>query len=177
MHKKLTAAAAHEASHGTVRYGADYFKYLTSAPRWRQLIRLFYFLSICRWLPEPTIDIGCGAGGLLSLLPTNSFGLEVNASAVEYCRGRGLDVRQFTPDDDIGKVLRREATAHVRSICCMHVLEHIEAPMPYFLSILDAAADLDIEVIVFVVPGEKGYQSDPTHRTFLDLEFLSEGVD
>lgn len=69
-------------------------------------------------------DVGCGAGGLISVLETADLrchGLEPGARAVEAARARGLDVRQGT-----ASTFGEERVADV--VTMMDVLEHLGEP-------------------------------------------------
>jgi hypothetical protein len=53
-----------------------------------------------------------------------------------------------------------------------HVLEHLPDPAQALQVLLTACQRLDIDRVVVVVPGAKGYASDRTHKTFIDQQYL-----
>jgi SAM-dependent methyltransferase len=158
---------------GEAEYSQEYLAYLARRPKWQQILRLPYFYAVRAKVKGPAVDIGCGTGALLAKLPPGSFGLEVNRSAVAFCEAKGLDVRGFRPDEDIGEVLRRELSPTIRTLVATHVLEHLDNPRKFLLSILSAARECSIERAIFVVPGEVGFRSDLTHRTFVQLDLFT----
>ena len=71
------------------------------------------------------LDVGCAYGYfLLEAMPHfRCSGIEVSAAAVEYCRGRGLDV-------DLGSLSGDYLAAHgpFDAVVMMDVIEHLETP-------------------------------------------------
>ena len=141
----------------------------------RSKVRRFYLDNLLRNLPGPTIDIGCGAGQLLERLPAGSIGTEVNLFLVEALQDLGLCVLASSPDSP--SLLSEEVKGLARqrgisSVCLSHVLEHFADAELQLKNLVADCISLDIENIVIVVPGLKGYRSDPTHLTFITLEWL-----
>jgi hypothetical protein len=54
-----------------------------------------------------------------------------------------------------------------------HVLEHLERSSDVIKKIFETCDRLGIKRIVFTVPGHKGYKSDATHQTFINMDYLS----
>jgi hypothetical protein len=55
-----------------------------------------------------------------------------------------------------------------------HVLEHFADSANVIRKIWHAVGRLGIDTVVVVVPGEKGYASDSTHKTFVTEEIFRE---
>ncbi len=53
-----------------------------------------------------------------------------------------------------------------------HVVEHLSDAANAIHKIFAAANRIGISRIIIVVPGKMGYESDQTHRTFIDTLFL-----
>jgi SAM-dependent methyltransferase len=84
----------------------------------------------------PAVDLGCGRGELLELLKAAGIearGVEGNASAVQECRAKGLDVAS----GDLVAFLEGQAPAGLGAVLAAQVAEHLE---PAALQRLLAAA-------------------------------------
>jgi hypothetical protein len=81
-------------------YKQDYFEYLHKRNSFRKFIRKFYLRDIKSYCIKRTIDFGCGVGELLSILPKDSMGFEINPVAVNYCNANGLTVEHYYPSED-----------------------------------------------------------------------------
>ncbi len=53
-----------------------------------------------------------------------------------------------------------------------HVLEHLQNPEQILKALFNACRGIGIKKIIIVVPGEKGFRFDKTHKTFIDKAFL-----
>lgn len=154
-------------------YGEGYTRYQLNRGSARKLVRRIYLDAAVRNLRGPTVDFGCGVGELLSRLPAGSLGLEINPVSVEHCRNRGLDAIVYDGDADNWSLGMLDAERGLQSLVASHVLEHLERPMDKLASLLRACNRLGIKRVLVIVPGERGYESDDTHRTFIDLEMLA----
>jgi 2-polyprenyl-3-methyl-5-hydroxy-6-metoxy-1,4-benzoquinol methylase len=155
-------------------YGENYTHYQLDRGRFRRFVRQLYLDSAARKVSGATVDFGCGIGALLQRLPAGSIGLEINPVSVEHCIAQGLHVEVYDADTDnwsLG-ILRREQG--FKSLVASHVLEHLDEPMDKLSKLLKAANRLGIERVLVIVPGRRGYATDDTHRTFIDLEMLSQ---
>ena len=118
-----------------------------------------------------TLDVGCGIGRNLGVLPAGSVGVDHNADAVALARSMGYDactVQEFL-DGDLA------VAGAFDGLLLAHVVEHMGR---------EQALSLIREYLPFVRPGgrvflvcpqERGYASDPTHVWFAqgsDLEAL-----
>lgn len=138
----------------------------------RRFVKGFYLRQILRDVAVgPCVDFGCGAGQLLERLPPGSVGLEVNPYLIESLRSAGRTVHQAKADM-VDFELASLPEGFFRSLVIAHVLEHVPDPMAALQILLTACQRLGIKRVVVVVPGEKGFASDHTHKTFIDHDFL-----
>ena len=152
-------------------YGQAYFDYLNNRSAFRRRIRMYYLQHIRSLCHGRTADFGCGAGELLSMLPEGSVGLEVNPVAVAYGQSRGLDVRLYDPVSD-GYRLNMLSPGVFDTFTANHVFEHLDDAATCIAALFDSCSRLGIRRLVITVPGHKGFAADPTHRTFIDMEYL-----
>lgn len=125
-----------------------------------------------RFAKGKVLDLGCGLGEFLSQSPTGSLGLEINTETVAFCQASGLNVNYYDVKTD--DYAFNGIPANVYSTFVMsHVLEHLPNPDEVIQKNIAACNRLNIETLIFVVPGVKGFQSDKTHLTFIDKEFFS----
>jgi len=137
----------------------------------RRFVKGFYLRRILHDVRGPSVDFGCGAGQLLRLLPPGSLGLEVNPHLIKVLRAEGLTVRQAKgtmQDFDLAGV----AAGVFRTLVIAHVLEHLPDPVAALHVLLPACRRLGIERVIVVVPGARGFASDPTHKIFIDRAFI-----
>jgi SAM-dependent methyltransferase len=137
------------------------------------VIKSFYLRNLLRELPGRTIDLGCGAGQLLEKLPAGSLGLETNPALVEYLVSLGLDARLYDVLTD-GCALSPVEYGRYDHLVCSHVIEHFDDPALALRKLALACERLGIRTMTFVVPGERGYRSDPTHKTFVTADYIRE---
>ena len=52
------------------------------------------------------------------------------------------------------------------------MLEHLPDPAAALLTLLAACRRLEIERVIVIVPGIKGFAADRTHKTFVDSTYL-----
>ena len=156
-------------------YDGRYTRYQFDRSGLRKWVRGFYLRSAAALVQGPTIDFGCGIGELLRTLPGGSTGLELNAATVEHCVAQGLDVLHYDAagDDWTMSPLRRPGRRY-GSIVISHVLEHLDRPAECLNRLLRAARGFGVERALVIVPGRRGYASDATHLTFVDLAMLSQ---
>ncbi|HCH0556635.1 methionine biosynthesis protein MetW [Pseudoxanthomonas winnipegensis] len=154
-------------------YDDSYVDYQNNRSRVRKAVRSLYLRAAAGQLVGPTLDIGCGLGDLLRLLPHGSAGLEYNKAAVERCNENGLPVSYYDGFKDDWRLGMFSERARFGSMVISHVLEHLDAPAEILRKLLVSAARLEIRRVLVIVPGKAGFNSDETHRTFVDLELLS----
>ena len=153
-------------------YGKEYKSYLLKERGTiRKTIRKIYLNHILKYVKDKAIDFGCGAGELLSELAPGSTGFDVNPEIVEYCVNNKLDVRLYDPAPDRYHFNDCRINEY-KTFIVSHVLEHLEKPDIAFEAILQSCERLGIKRIIAVVPGEKGFFFDKTHKTFIDNKFF-----
>lgn len=155
-------------------YGDSYTQYQLDRSWLRKFVRRLYLGSALSKLQGPTVDFGCGVGELLRRLPTGSIGLEINPVSVAHCRQQGLDALVYDGESDGWSLGVLESRPGLESLIASHVFEHLEQPMQKLSRLLRACSRLKISRVLVIVPGRRGYESDDTHRTFIDLEMLSD---
>ncbi len=137
----------------------------------RRLIKEFYIRSIMQDVIGPSIDFACGAGQLLSRLPPGSVGVEVNPFLIEYLALRGLKVIPYDTENDHFS-LEAFPLGRYSTFIMAHVLEHFTDSEQVLRTLLGACRHIGIRRIILAVPGWKGFQSDHTHKTFVDIDYL-----
>ena len=155
-------------------YDSQYTQYqLKNRCLWRKLARDFYLNAALRLLSGPTIDFGCGVGELLRKLPKQSVGLDINPASVEYCLNLGLDTKLYDPKWDQYQ-LKNFLPGRYESLIISHVLEHLEHPENVLRALFNACRRLNIQRVVVIIPGKRGFSSDRTHQTYIDFSFFCE---
>lgn len=154
-------------------YGDDYLEYQISRGWFRRTVRSLYLRSAAGQLAGPTLDLGCGVGELLRRLPAGSQGLEYNPATVEYCRSHGLAVSHYDGFADDWQLSCISGDDGMQSLVVSHLLEHLDRPGDILCKLLESAARLGISSALIVVPGKRGFASDATHRTFVDIRMLA----
>jgi Methyltransferase domain len=152
-------------------YSRDYFEYLHNRSFIRKKIRTFYLADIKKYCTGKTVDFGCGVGELLKTLPEGSKGFEINKVVVEFCKKSGLDVTHYSPETD-NYEFRMFEKGTFETFTMNHVLEHLENTAFVMGKIFESCYQAGITRIVFTVPGHKGYKTDATHRTFVNMDFI-----
>lgn len=109
-----------------------------------------------------TLDVGCGLGRNLAVLPAGSVGVDHNTESVARARARGLDAVTV---EELAE--RRYAPESFDALLVSHVLEHLDADaglalMRSYLPYLKPGGD-----VLLLCPQERGYASDPTHVRWL----------
>ena len=137
----------------------------------RRAFKAAYLANILREIDGPGIDFGCGAGQLLERLPPGSTGLEVNPVLVEDLKRRKLDAHLYDASQD-AFAFSVIQPGRYRCFVASHVLEHFADAASSLRLIASACDRLRVDRLVCVFPGWKGYQSDDTHKTFVDAAYL-----
>jgi 2-polyprenyl-3-methyl-5-hydroxy-6-metoxy-1,4-benzoquinol methylase len=129
------------------------------------LSKLIYPKYIKELVPGVVCDFGCGMGAFLEYCRDRHIpacGIDANPYMVQSCRAKGLNVEV----DDITSP--RTITGPIHNIICDNVLEHLS--MGGIRTFFCNARRLLGKggVLLVIVPNRKGFESDPTHATFLD---------
>lgn len=139
----------------------------------RRMIKSFYLRNILKNVIGPSIDFACGAGQLLARLPQGSVGVEVNPFLIDELTGRGLSVIHYEPDVDRFS-LTNFPENYYSTFIMAHFLEHFSDAAQLLKTLLRSCRRLGVKRIILVLPGLKGFSSDPTHKTFIDHHYLKE---
>jgi SAM-dependent methyltransferase len=133
---------------------------------WKRVIDVQapYRWHIRRLVEGDVLDIGCGIGRNLVHLGGRGVGVDTNPHSVEAARRRGLTV--FTVEDFADS--ESALVGGYGTLLLAHVLEHMtlaeaEALVSHFLPYRKSDG-----AIIFIVPQEAGFLSDPTHVSFVD---------
>ncbi|KAA0024822.1 class I SAM-dependent methyltransferase [Antrihabitans cavernicola] len=115
-----------------------------------------------------TLDVGCGIGRNLAVLPAGSVGVDHNSESVAIARSMGYDA--VTSKEFLGST----PPASFDGILLAHVIEHMDADsgeklLREYLKFLKPGGK-----VFFVCPQERGYDSDPTHERFTTGDDLVE---
>ena len=142
---------------------------------WKRLLHVQapYHWNLRRQNLGRTLDVGCGIGRNLGVLPPGSVGVDHNTEAVALARSMGYHaytVQEFL-DGDLA------VPAAFDGLLVAHVLEHMDRGQALAL-LGDYLPFVRPGGRVFLVcPQERGYASDPTHVWFArdtDLVELAE---
>ena len=131
---------------------------------WKRMLHVQapYHWNLRRQHLGRTLDLGCGIGRNLGVLPPGSGGVDHNAEAVARARSSGYDaytVREFL-DGDLA------VPAAFDGLLAAHVVEHMDRAQALRL-LGDYLRFVRPGGLVFLVcPQERGYASDPTHVWF-----------
>jgi len=115
-----------------------------------------------------TLDIGCGIGRNLAVLPAGSVGIDPDRPAVERARARGCVA--YEPDAFTGAP--EAVPGSFDSLLVAHVLEHLTAEKATELLYRWLPYVRPRGRVVLITPQEVGHAADPTHVTFQDFAAL-----
>lgn len=136
----------------------------------RKIIKSFYVARVLRHVKGKAVDLGCGAGQILKGLPNGSVGIETNPFLVEYLTKQGMTVIQASSNK--GFDLNGLQPHQFDTLILSHVLEHFSGADQVLIHLLRDCAALGISRVIVVVPGIAGFNSDATHKTFIDWTYL-----
>jgi SAM-dependent methyltransferase len=127
-----------------------------------------YRWNLRRFRLGRVLDVGCGLGRNLVALDAGSVGVDHNAESIRIARERGLTA--YTSEEFFaGKVA---APKSFDTLLFAHVLEHLpdaqgpELVREYLPFLKDGGR------LCFITPQQRGYRSDATHVTYIDLDGL-----
>ena len=144
-----------------------YFTRLISiqSKQWKSCLNLinpyrYHLQHVCR---GRVLEVGCGIGRVLKFLGQRSLGLDHNLASVHHCREIGLEAYSV-------EEFQKEFRDRRESFDCLlfsHVLEHMALPdaeslVRGYLPYLKPGGN-----VVLITPQEQGFQSDPTHVSFI----------
>jgi SAM-dependent methyltransferase len=154
----------------------EYSEYLERKylPGRRYYLRWLFYPKIFSNFPgsDTVVDLGCGTGEFLHycrMRKRRVFGVDSNEALVLKNRAAGFDVAL----DDVCE-LHSLRNQQFRYAVCDNLLEHLE--MSEIRRFFLRAAELLIGggVLVCIVPGSKGFQMDPTHKTYVSQKLLKD---
>lgn len=116
-----------------------------------------------------TLDVGCGIGRNLEILPMGSIGVDHNEEAVKVARTRGLTA--YTVDE--WQTMEAAFAETFDSLLIAHVIEHMarasaQKLLDQYLPFLRRGGK-----VFLICPQERGFASDPTHVQFTTDEDLT----
>jgi cyclopropane fatty-acyl-phospholipid synthase-like methyltransferase len=121
---------------------------------------------------DPIIDLGCGTGEFLNYCRSKkreAIGVDSNEALARKCRNRGLNVLK----DSICELTSLKGRQFKYAICD-NVLEHLGLEnLNCFFERMDSLL-LPQGVLICIVPGIRGFETDPTHKTFISQSVLSQ---
>jgi trans-aconitate methyltransferase len=135
-------------------------------------LKKFFYPKIFSYFKEgDVVDLGFGTGEFLDYVKSKGrkiTGIDSNTFLVNMCKERGFDV---TIDD-----VTQLNTIHtpMSNAIIDNVLEHLD--MEQINSFFDKVSKKMKKggTLVVIVPDSKGYQRDPTHKTFVNKEIISQ---
>jgi SAM-dependent methyltransferase len=152
----------------------EYKEYLENKylPGRSMYLRIFFYPKILRQFgPGSIVDLGCGTGEFLKYLKlkNRSFsGSDNNPHLVGLCKKMGFDVVL----DDVTKL--ENVPSQMENAVIDNVLEHLDKDQ---INSFFSEAKKKMKAggtLVVIVPGERGYTYDPTHKTFVNPEIINE---
>jgi len=131
---------------------------------WKRLLHVQapYHWNLRRQDLGRTLDVGCGIGRNLGVLPAGSVGVDHNADSVALARSMGYEAH--TVADFLDSELA--VPGAFDGLLVAHVIEHMDREQALAL-LRDYLPFVRPGGRVFLVcPQERGYASDPTHVWF-----------
>jgi SAM-dependent methyltransferase len=133
---------------------------------------LFYpKISKCFRGPDTIIDLGCGTGEFLNYCKKrkhDALGVDSNETLAAKCRESGFNVII----DNVCQLTSLNEQ-HFTYAVCDNVLEHLDmGELHQFIERVDRLL-VPGGILVCIVPGIKGFKSDPTHKTYVCYDLLT----
>lgn len=136
-------------------------------------LRWFFYPKLFRALDgmDTIVDLGCGTGEFLRTCrrrQREAIGIDSNETLADRCRKSGFNVEI----DNICELLSLKGR-QFRYAICDNVLEHLEnSQINRFFERVESLL-LPHGKMICIVPGRKGFQKDPTHKTYVSLQLLN----
>jgi hypothetical protein len=148
----------------------EYYKYLKQnyLPGRSLFLKLIYYPRIFNEFKsdKPIWDFGCGMGKFLSFCNKKgriAKGIDSNQNFVLACKKKGF----FAEIDDVCQ-LKTIPANFIENALIDNVLEHLtETEINLFFDVFKQKA-INGGILVCIVPGEKGFKRDPTHKTYVN---------
>jgi len=153
-----------------------YEEYLQSKflPGRRQYLEYLVYPRYLQEFPELTeiCDLGFGNGEFLTFCRGKgiaALGIDSNPHFVASAVSSGLNVKQ----DDITR-LSTIADGKLSAAISDNVLEHLDRDGLFALFRTLTVKLAPHGVFLVIVPGKRGFSTDPTHKTFIDQSLIEE---
>lgn len=142
----------------------EYFEYLQRRSRLGSIYRTHWlYPRLSRRLTGRTLDLGCGIRDMLAYR-SNTVGVDINPHTVAFCKARGTEAYIMTSDT------LPFNTMEFSSVLMDNVLEHLVEPVPLLAEVRRVLSAMGR--LLISVPGLKGWNSDPDHKTQYDESTL-----
>jgi trans-aconitate methyltransferase len=144
-------------------------KYLPGRDKYLQW---FFFPKLLQQFNNgPILDLGFGTGAFLRFLKTKNrifTGIDSNPFLVDQIAKQGFNVSL----DDLTKL--ETIDTPIQNAITDNVLEHLDMDQIHsvFKTLKQKMAKNGI--LIVIVPLEKGYQRDPTHKTFVNKDIIDQ---
>jgi trans-aconitate methyltransferase len=155
----------------------DYKKHLEEKylPGRDLYLNTFFYPKILKQFSSEEInDLGFGTGAFLRYLMSKNrafSGIDSNPFLVQLNKEHGFKVEE----DDVTKLVT--ITNPMKNAICDNVLEHLDMDQINSFFKVCKAKFSKKGTLVVIVPDEKGYQRDPTHKTFVTTEIVESMCD
>lgn len=142
-----------------------------SRARWKRLldVQAPYRRYLQRLRLGWALDVGCGIGRNLQALSPTGVGIDHNPTSVAMAREAGWQA--FTPQEF--RQSEFASAGRFDALLVSHVLEHMSPDEAIVLVSTYLEYLREDARVVMITPQERGFRSDPTHRTFLDFTALT----
>jgi 2-polyprenyl-3-methyl-5-hydroxy-6-metoxy-1,4-benzoquinol methylase len=135
-------------------------------------LRYIFYPKIYNEFPSDgaLLDLGCGMGEFLSFCSKRKrsiTGIDSNQYLIDHCKTLGYEAYH----DDICQ-LESLQQKQFSGVLCDNVLEHLTVNQinTFFKKIKEIL--LPGSLLVVILPDKKGFQKDPTHKTFLNPDLM-----
>ena len=147
----------------------EYFEYLQRRSWLGALYRKqWLYPRLTARLIGRTLDVGCGIGDML-VHRKNTVGVDINPLTVAFCQARGAEAHLMTSD------MLPFNSQEFESVLMDNVLEHLSEPKALLAEVHRVLTSNGR--LLIGVPGRKGWDSDPDHKTRYDESQLVSSVE
>ncbi len=146
----------------------EYHEYLKKTSFLGKIYRKVFLFPFLRFKTGPRfVDLGCGIGDFLSYGDKGSVGLDTNIFNINFLKDKHLNGYHI---EDDGIFPLKDNSFKV--VISDQVLEHIVDPRK-FISEIKRILKKGGKIIIGV-PCKKGFQIDPDHKVFYELDNLKD---